>query len=238
MIIATSAILLTLASSPATPPQDQEAPRATENRGDAPLPDSAPHQARPRDGRHRIEVRFGGWADGSYGGYDEHWDFSGSARGAFGFEYLNFIRNDIGIGFALTGLVRADECHDCRGVGTAQALTSIPVTVRWYPVRRLMQSGSVEPYVTAGAGPVFGTDSTLALDHEGGWHHDRYASTRVGTTFGGRVGGGVDFRLGRTFTMGLGGAWNWDAGFSGDLWRAPRPNGGEFTVSFGWNFGK
>ena len=151
---------------------------------------------------------------------------------------LNFIRNDIGIGFGVTSLVRADSCHACFDPGTTQALTSILVTARWYPVRRLTPSRSVEPYVTAGVGPVFGVDTAYALDHDGRWHHDGYASTHVGTTFGGRVGGGVDFRLGRTFTMGLGGAWNWDAGFSGDLWRAPRPNGGEFTVSFGWNFGK
>ncbi len=160
------------------------------------------------------------------------------AHGAFGLEYLNFIRNDIGIGFGVTSLVRADSCHACFDPGTTQALTSILVTARWYPVRRLTPSRSVEPYVTAGVGPVFGVDTAYALDHDGRWHHDGYASTHVGTTFGGRVGGGVDFRLGRTFTMGLGGAWNWDAGFSGDLWRAPRPNGGEFTVSFGWNFGK
>jgi hypothetical protein len=205
---------------------------------DAPGPATSSRQDGPRDGRHRIEVRFGGWADGSYDSHGASWNYEGSAHGAFGLEYLGFIRNDIGIGVALTSLVRADGSGDWDEVCAARSVTGIPLVVRWYPVRRFTAFRSVEPYVTAGAGPVFGVDTTATFDHERHGYYDSHASTRVGTTFGGRVGGGVDFRLGQTFTMGMAGAWNWDAGFSDDLWRAPRPNGGEFTVSFGWNFGK
>lgn len=238
MIIATSALLLTLASNPAIPPEDQGAPRPTETRADAPEPTPAPHDVRPLDGRHRLEMRFGGWADGLYGGHDEHWDFSGHVHGVFGFEYLNFITNDIGIGVGFTSLVRADGCHECHGVGTAQALTMIPVAARWYPARRLTPFRSVEPYVTVGVGPVFATDSTYAFDHDVECQHDEYSSTRIGTRLGGRVGGGVDFRLGHTFTLGVAGAWNWNTGFSSELWSGSRPGRGEFTVSLGWNFGR
>ena len=117
-------------------------------------------------------------------------------------------------------------------------LTSIPVTARWYPARRLTPFRSVEPYVTVGVGPVFATDSTYAFDHDGECQHDEYTSTRIGTRFGGRVGGGVDFRLGHTFTLGVAGAWNWNTGVSNELWNGSRPNRGEFTVSLGWNFGR
>ncbi len=109
--------------------------------------------------------------------------------------------------------------------GSVRATTGIPLVVRWYPVRRMTWTRSVEPYVTAGMGPVFG------------WYHDEFGSARVGTTFGGRLGGGLDFRLGSVFTLGVAGAWNWDAGFSDDFWRGARPGGGEFTVVLGWNFG-
>jgi hypothetical protein len=203
--------------------------------GNAPLP----HHAPSLDSRHRIEVRFGGWGDGWYEGHGDNWDYAGSAKGAFGLEYLSFIRNDIGIGVGFSSLVRADDCHECFESGAARVVTSVPVIVRWYPVRRLTRSRLVEPYVTGGIGPVFGVDTIYSRGHEGGaWYHDEYSSTRVGTTFGGRVGGGVDFCLGRIFTLGVSGAWNWDSGFSNDLWRAARPSGGEFTVALGWNFGR
>jgi hypothetical protein len=98
---------------------------------------------------------------------------------------------------------------------------------------------SVEPYVTGGIGPVFGVDAISTQDRgPHGWDHDHVSSARVGTTLGGRVGGGIDFRLGSVFTMGVGGAWNWDTGFSDAMWRGARPGGGEFTVVLGWNFGR
>lgn len=216
--------------------RQRQAPQAP---GGGTLQAPASDHAYSLDSRHRLEVRFGGWGDGWYEGHGDNWHAAGSARGAFGLEYLHFIRNDLGIGVGLSSLVHADDCHDCLDGGAAQVVTSVPVIVRWYPIRRLSRSRHVEPYVTGGIGPVFGIDTLYTHIEEGGhWRHDEYYSTRVGTAIGGRAGAGVDFRLGRIFSIGVGGAYNWDSGFKGDLWRAPRPSGGEFTVSFGWNFGR
>ena len=134
----------------------------------------------------------------------------------------------MGVGIGISSLVSAHGDWGGLGdLGAVRVTTSIPVVVRWYPVRRMTRTRSVEPYVTAGIGPVFG------------WYDDDFGSTRVGTTIGGRLGGGVDFRLGSVFTLGVAGAWNWDAGFSDDFWRGEaRPGGGEFTVVLGWNFGR
>lgn len=52
------------------------------------------------------------------------------------------------------------------------------------------------------------------------------------------VGGGIDFRLGSVFTLGLAGAWNWSSGLRDDFWSAPAFNGGEFTFTMGWQFGR
>jgi hypothetical protein len=196
-----------------------------------------PHEV---DARHRIEVRFGGWGDGWYNEHGDSWQYSGSAQGAFGLEYLNFIRNDLGVGLAVTSLARAHGGgHGWDEGGAGEATCSIPVVVRWYPIRRLTRMRSVEPYVTGGIGPVFGVDTVYATDDDPRHReHDYVSSGRVGTAFGGRIGGGVDFRLGSTFTVGVGGAWNWDTGFHDDLWTGARPGGGEFTVSLGWNFGR
>ncbi len=177
------------------------------------------------DPRQRIELRFGGWGSGRYD-YHDVWHDTGSAQGAFGLEYLGFIRNDLGVGIGISSLVLARGDWGGVDLGSARVTTSIPVVVRWYLVRRMTRARSVEPYVTAGVGPVFG------------WYEDDFGSTRVGTTIGGRLGGGVDFRLGPVFTLGVAGAWNWDAGFSDDLWWGARPGGGEFTAVLGWNFGR
>lgn len=215
-----------------------------------------PAPARALDARHRIEVRFGGWADGWAGDYDDCC-YSGSAHGAFGVEYLHFLRNDLGVGMAVTGYGTANGwSYALDGEGTSQALVSLPVVVRWYPVRRLTQVRAVEPYVTAGIGPAFGVNSAwVDYGHPHGWtdwqdwrnwpNWDDWddwdhgvSSTRVSTALGGRIGGGVDFRLGSVFTLGLSGAWNWNTGFADDLWYRPDPSGGEFTVTMGWQFGR
>jgi hypothetical protein len=198
-----------------------------------------PRHLHALDPRHRIEARFGGWGSGRYDDGDD-WHYAGSAQGALGVEYLSFVRNDLGIGVGLSSLVRVQGDWDgLVDAGTVRVTTSVPVIVRWYPARRVTRTRSVEPYVTAGIGAVFGVDSVYVDDHgPHDWHYDDIGSARVGTTIGGRLGGGVDFRLGSVFTLGAAGAWNWDAGFSDDLWTGPRPGGGEFTVVLGWNFGR
>ncbi len=193
---------------------------------------------RALDPRHRIELRFGGWGSGWYDYHDDG-HYAGSAQGAFGLEYLNFIRSDLGVGIGVSSLVSGrGDWEGVADAGTSRGTVSIPVVVRWYPVRRVTRTRSVEPYVTAGIGPVFGVDSVYTDDHDAHGYHDEFGSTRVGTTFGGRLGGGVDFRLGSVFTLGVAGAWNWDTGFSDDFWPGPRPSGGEFTAVLGWNFGR
>jgi hypothetical protein len=260
MTIATALLFTTIAVG--TPQASQNIPTSTGDAtassnmlarrdASAETPDGSADSARPFvarqapdrepsiDGRHRLEVRFGGWGDGWYEGRRDDWNYTGSTRGAFGVEYLSFIRNDIGIGVGVSGLVRADACAGCSSdQESARAVISMPVSIRWYPVRRLTRSRMVEPYVTAGIGPVFGVDTIYTHDDDCHWDRDGYASTRVGTTFGGRAGAGLDFRIGHVFSLGVAGAWNWDAGFANDQWRAPRPKGGEFTVAFGWTFGR
>jgi hypothetical protein len=194
-------------------------------------PSEPHHHQGPIDKRHRIELRFGGWGGYSYDGQVHDVD---SARFAFGLEYLHFIRNDIGIGLAISTLSAVegawDDWGDWNDTGSARATCSVPIVARWYPARRLTGTRAVEPYLAAGLGPVFGAD-TVFTEYHGphGWHETEWSSTRVGTTFGGRLGGGVDVRLGSVFTLGFAGAWNWDA--------SSRPDSGEFTLVLGWNFG-
>jgi hypothetical protein len=249
MIIATALLLTSLSGplpqgqNPATSAggaEPQKAATSAHEKSDVSNPPTVttpPRDASSPDGRRRIEFRFGGWDDGQDAGprYWHHRQWTG--YGAIGFEYLSFVRNDLGVGVGLTSLVRPDECRGCSGSDAAQSVTSIPLIVRWYPARRLVRARTVEPYVAAGIGPVFGVDIVRSVGGDGARVQD-VEHPRTEARFGGRVGGGMDVRLGRAFTIGVGGAWNWDTGFSHDFWLGPRPKHGEFTMSFGWNFGK
>jgi hypothetical protein len=206
---------------------DAGPPQGTGEAAGLPAP---PNGSRPLDRRHRIELRLGGWGNGGY--HDGRWDNSGPAQAALGFEYLNFVRNDVGVGVGLSTLARGDwQVSDDSGAG--QATVGIPVVVRWYPLRRVTRTRSVEPYVTGGIGPVFLVH--WAYTHD--WEHDTVSRARAEMSVGGRLGGGMDIRLGSIFTIGVAGAWNWDAGFSDSTWQGNRPSGGELSVVFGWAFG-
>lgn len=134
----------TTAPVPATKAGSPQATAAPPVAGDPSLQTVAPAPAPALDARHRIEVRFGGWANGGHNYYDD-WHASGSAQGAFGFEYLSFVRHDLGIGIAVTSLGRAQDWDGGPDTGSAQIVSGIPVVVRWYPVRRLTRTRSVEP---------------------------------------------------------------------------------------------
>jgi hypothetical protein len=225
--------LLTLASFAE---HDHNAPPAPDE-DDRPEPS---HHSHPRDGRHRIELRVGGWTDSWYEGSGDVWG-AGSVHGAFGVEYLHLVLPDLAVGIGVSGLVRVVEGGQGWGDGdAAQATVGIPVVARWYPIRRMTRFRSVEPYAVAGIGPVFGVDAFDSDSHgpwgPWDWNRDDFSSTRVGTTIGGRLGGGVDFRLGSVFTIGMSAAWNWDA-FPDAAWWSARPGGGEFSVVLGWVFG-
>ena len=118
------------------------------------------HYSYALDPHHRIELRFGGWGSGWYDAHGD-WHHSGSALGAFGLEFLGFVRNDLGVGIGISSLVSfRGDAEGLVDAGSARATTGIPVVVRWYPVRRVTGTRSVEPYVTAGMGPVFGRTTT------------------------------------------------------------------------------
>jgi hypothetical protein len=220
-----------------TPPPPQPLPPPPNIQEGHAYPVPAPH-ALPLDARHRIEMRFGAWGDGWYS-HDHHSDYWNTGQAAFGFEYLTFLSPDLGVGVAVTGLGRGEgDWYGWDTAGAAQAICSIPFTVRWYPLRRATRSRAVEPYVTGGIGPVFAVDTISTHDYDSYHWDDSVSTTHVQTAFGGRVGGGVDFRLGSIFTLGFAGAWNWDTGFSETVWKGERPGGGEFTMTFGWNFGR
>jgi hypothetical protein len=96
--------------------------------------------------------------------------------------------------------------------GTASVI-AVPLGVRWNLAGVLWRQ-SLKPFIGASVGPVIGgsTGATVTTTRV-----DSGASTH--TTIGGVVGGGVDVHLGRSWSLGVDGGYQWMSKF-------PEPVGG------------
>ena len=56
-------------------------------------------------------------------------------------------------------------------------------------------------------------------------------------TFGGLVGGGVDFHVSRGFSLGVSGGYRWMADFSRPIGARDNYSGFELALNIGWLFG-
>jgi hypothetical protein len=193
----------------------------------------------------RIEVRFGAYPTPSFSHEEAANDVHGrQADLGIGFDYLRFIRRDIAIGVSASSLVRSetvwmDRDHD----GTADddrdrtrasnSTTFVYGVVRWNFARRLTTWRTLEPYVTGSLGPVFRWNQKKVEIYD----DDVDQSTEVITGFGGRVGAGIDVHLGRVFTLGVAGAWNWSTCQDETIGYGTEDRGGEVAVTMGFEWG-
>jgi len=186
--------------------------------------------------RHRLEARFGVWRK-------PHFSFSeptndvhvGSADFAFGFEYLRSVTRDLAIGIGTQTFVRGtgESVEDGDSSSTGYATVAIPFVVRWTFARRLTSWRTIEPYLTAGVGPLirmnwtafeFDDDSTGTADGE--------------ATIGGRVGLGLDVHIGSVWTLGAMAGWNFSEKPDSVTGYGRHDRGGEVAVTMGWVFGR
>ncbi len=222
----------------------QPAPVAAPTPPPAPPPTTAP-KGPGGDAINRIEFRFGAYPTPSFS--EEHTANDTHTRQAdlgLGFEYLRFVGRDVAIGVSASSLVRSDTVwtdrdhnnvadDDRERTRSANSTTFLFGVVRWNFARRLTESRTVEPYVTGSMGPVFRWNQKKVEFHD----DDLVQSSEVLTGFAGRVGAGVDIHLGRVFTLGAVGAWNWSTcedetvGFGAD------DRGGEVGVTMGFVWG-
>jgi hypothetical protein len=197
------------------------------------------------DAVNRIEVRFGAYPTPSF-----HTDETANdihtrrADMGLGFEYLRFVGHDIAIGVSVSSLVRSntvwtDRDHDNvadddrERTRTANSTSFVFGVVRWNFARRLTEWRALEPYVTGSMGPVFRWNLKKVEFHD----DDLDQSTEVLTGLGGRVGAGVDVHLGRVFTLGIVGAWNWSTAEDETVGFGANDRGGEVGVTMGFVWG-
>jgi hypothetical protein len=195
-----------------------------------------PPGPRPLNGRNRIDVRWtisqqdGSWGSVSSPGGSVETSVQGMGGGV---DYYKWFREELAL--AISGRGRAVDVTDSvdfTGTRTeATTISALLVGVRWYPTKN--PRATIRPFVTAQVGPYIGTGSTTLTDVTGVRIQDK-----VLVTPGAYVGGGLDFRVGGHFTLGVELGGELPANFSEDLAGTRDYRAFQVGVSFGWAWGK
>jgi len=184
--------------------------------------------------RNRIELLIGTWRvpgrsdTPSVAAGEDNFDI------ATGLMYTRFLREDLALTFGAR--VRASNSAIVTPSGSFSgdlALVSLPLGVRWNPMTGALHTRAVRPYLAVGLGPVFGGSSGASVSSEGA-----FAGSRTRASVGGTIGAGVDFHLGRHWSVGVGGGYQWMVDFSEPVGARDNYSGFQLGVSIGWLFGR
>ena len=150
-----------------------------------------------------------------------------------GIDYYRWFREDLAL--AVSGTGRAVDVSTYVGFpGTYTESTTISAFlagVRWYPVTE--PGASIRPYVIGQLGAYVGTGTATATGLPG-----TVVRNEVLVAPGVYLGGGVDFRFGNTFVLGVGIGGDLPANFSEELAGTKNYRAFQVGISFGFTFGK
>ena len=206
---------------------------------------TTPEPARARGGakplpfalteRNRIEFHIGSWQVPGASTTPSVAAGSDSLDFAIGLQYQRFLREDLALTFGARVLASANTTASENGTFSGSySIMSLPLGVRWNPLRGELHSRAVKPYLAAGLGPVIGGASGAGLTSEGG----AFAGERTRASVGGLLGAGVDFHLGRHWSLGVEADYQWMADFSEPVGARDNYSGFQFGVNIGWLFGR
>ena len=184
-------------------------------------------------GRNRLALRFGMW--NLSGGGPQVAEGAEAVNVVGGLQYTRFLSPSLAVTIAANGIeggggttVGPNGVFD-GGYGVA----AIPLGVRWNPLPGDLEQQPVKPAVVASLGPVIsGTGGTTVTGN------DVFDGGRSEVTIGAFLGGGVDFHLGRNFSMGVTTGYNWVGDFEVPVGGRSNYSGFELSLGFGWVFGK
>jgi outer membrane protein W len=111
-------------------------------------------------------------------------------------------------------------------VGNASVVT-LPISLRWNPMRGDQSKRPTKPYLTVGAGPVFGAFTGF---RNGGY----VAAASNESTIEAHVGAGMDFHVARSWSIGFVATRTW----MGDFAQHRNYGGFEIGVNIGVLFGR
>jgi hypothetical protein len=184
--------------------------------------------------RNRIELHIGTWRvpgvsqTPSVAAGADAVDFAG------GLQYTRFLREDLALTFGARVLGSTSSIVSASGSFSGDlAVVSLPLGVRWNPMKGALHTRAVKPYLAAGLGPVIGGSSGAGVSYDGA-----FAGSRTRASVGGTFGAGVDFHLGRHWSLGVGGGYQWMLDFSDPVGARDNYSGFQLGLSIGWLFGK
>ena len=195
-----------------------------------------PPGPRPLDGRNRIDLRWtisigdGGTAVSTTPGVSVTTSVGGLGGSL---DYYRWFREDWALAFSASGrAVDASTYTGIGGVGTeATSVASLLVGVRWTPTKN--PRASVRPYLTGLVGPYIGSGTGTSTGVGG-----VRVETKAQAVPGVYLGGGVDFRIGGHFLLGVGLGADLPANFSEPIGGKKDYRAFQMSVSFGWAWGR
>jgi hypothetical protein len=189
-------------------------------------------------GRNRLDWRFGMWNLGGNGARNVTGNVTqggNTINVVAGLQYTRFLSPSLAVTIAANGIeggggttVGPNGVFD-GGYGVA----SIPLGVRWNPLPGNLEQQPVKPAVVVSVGPVLGGVGGTTVNG-----HTVFDGGRSEVTIGAFLGGGVDFHLGRNFSMGVTSGYNWVGDFDTPIGGRTNYSGFELSLGFGWVFGK
>jgi hypothetical protein len=202
----------------------------TARRGDG---ERAPDQKFAVAGRHRLEIVAGTWRKGN----DETQVAAGTSTLDVmgGLAYTHYVREDLAVNVSVEGFgMESGTSISDRGIVSGSVGgVAVPIAVRWNPLRGDHSRQALKPFVEAGLGPVFGNSSgslvTRTMVSSGSSSH---------ATISGRVGGGLDIHVARSFSLGVNVGYNLMRDFPEMVGLRENFNGPHVALSAGWLFGR
>jgi hypothetical protein len=196
-------------------------------------------EERPRfglTGRNRLDVRLGMWRLGGSGDFRVA-EGGDTVNAVGGLQYTRFLSPSLAVTIAANGIeggggttVGPDGVFD-GGYGVA----AIQLGVRWNPLPGNLEEQPMKPALVVSVGPVIGGTGGTEVYVNGG---SVFNGGRSEVTIGAFLGGGVDFHLGRNFSMGFTTGYNWVGDFEFPIAGRSNYSGFELSLNFGWVFGK
>lgn len=156
-----------------------------------------------------------------------------------GMQYTRYLREDLALTFGVNAFATelGSSVSSAAVIDGDAGVVALAVGTRWNPLRGDQRLQSMKPFIAAGLGPVYATENWSFVGT--GLGAGRVGTgTRKQATLGGHVGGGADFHVARSFSIGVSGGYNWMTDFAEPVGSRDNFSGPEFGLSVGWLFGK
>jgi len=184
------------------------------------------------NGRSSIDLIIGMWNESKAGNHISLLGVKSEAKASGflgGLSYNRWLREYVAVTLS-AGVLSAEATSTAGVLGTTQRATAvIPVLlgIKYYMPEPSLDE-TIRPYVSVGVGPYWGFEAENTTFSQ---------TAHTETAMGGRIGGGIDFLLGRSFKLGANLGYNVMSNFQTPVGARDNFNGFDFSMTLGILFG-